>query len=168
MLFTPFRRYHSSGKRPPSGRPKQLHSYHRAPAFSLDSCPAGSSLVDSRRDLLFKFLRSLPVRAINAAYAAAVPICREFSTQAGYLDAFYINALGRLILAEFKLWRNPQARRKVIGQILGYTKELASWSYEDLQLAVSTTLKCQGNVPYDLVRARFPEVAAIKKETLGP
>ena len=29
-----------------------------------------------------------------------------------------VNALGRLILAEFKLWRNPQARREVIGQIL--------------------------------------------------
>ena len=52
------------------------------------------------------------------------------------MDALYINPLGRLILAEFKLWRNPQARREVIGQILDYTKELASWNYEDLQREV--------------------------------
>ena len=29
------------------------------------------------------------------------------------MDALYINALGRLILVEVKLWRNPQARREV-------------------------------------------------------
>ena len=68
----------------------------------------------------------LPVAAIDAAYSDPVPVCRELSTPAGYVDALYINALGRLILAEFKLWRNPQARREVIGQILNYTKELAS------------------------------------------
>ena len=47
--------------------------------------------------------------------------------------------LGRLTLAEFKLWRNPQARREVIGQILDYAKELASWRYADLQREVSRT-----------------------------
>ena len=44
----------------------------------------------------------------------------------------YVNPLGLLILAEHKLWRNPQARREVIGQILDYAKEFASWSYEEL------------------------------------
>ena len=73
-------------------------------------------------DLLFQFPRSLPVAAIDAAYSDPVPFCRELSAPAGYVDALYINALGRLILAEFKLWRNPQARREVIGQILDYTK----------------------------------------------
>ena len=56
----------------------------------------------------------------------------QLYTTAGYVNALYINELGRLILAEFKLWRNPQARREVIGQILDYTKELASWEYSDL------------------------------------
>ena len=74
------------------------------------------------------------------------------------MDALYINALGRLILAEFKLWRNPQARREVIGQILDYTKELASWTYEDLQREVSRALRRKGNVPYELVRAHAPDV----------
>lgn len=63
-----------------------------------------------------------------------------------------------MILAEFKLWRNPQARREVIGQILDYTSELASWSYEDLQREVSKVLKRKGNVPYELVRRQAPDV----------
>ena len=110
------------------------------------------------QDLLFRYPRSLPIAAIDAAYSNPVPICRELYTSAGYIDALYINPLGRLILAEFKLWRNPQARREVIGQILDYTKELASWNYEDLQREVSRALKRKGNVPFELVHAQAPGV----------
>ena len=54
--------------------------------------------------------------------------------------------------------RLGQARREVIGQILDYTKELASWNYEDLQREVSRALGRKGNVPYELVRAQTPGV----------
>lgn len=108
--------------------------------------------------LLFRFPQTLPIASIDAAYGGAVPVCRELSTPAGYVDALYVNALGRLTLAEFQLWRNPQARREVIGQILNYAKELASWSYEDLQREVSKSLKRPGNVLFDLVRATDPSV----------
>ena len=133
-------------------------------AETLRRLPLGTSVADggmnesSLRDLLFRFPGSLPVAAIDAAYSNPVPVCRELSTPAGYVDALYINALGRLIVAEFKLWRNPQARREVIGQILDYTKELSSWSYEDLQREVSRALRRKGNVPYDLVRAETPDI----------
>ena len=113
---------------------------------------------DSLQNLLFRFPQTLPLAAIDGAYAGAVPICRELSLPAGALDALYINQLGRLTLAEFKLWRNPQARREVIGQILDYAKDLASWSYQDLQRQVSQARGEKGNVPYDLVRKRHPEV----------
>ena len=85
------------------------------------------------QDLLFRYPQTLPIDTIDAAYAGAVPICKELTLPAGYADALYVNQLGRLTLAEFKLWRNPQARREVIGQILDYAKDLASWGYEDLQ-----------------------------------
>ena len=90
--------------------------------------PASAGGIDEAtlQDLLFRFPRSLPIAAIDAAHSDPVPVCRELYTPAGYVDALYINPLGRLILAEFKLWRNPQARREVIGQILDYAKELAS------------------------------------------
>ena len=63
-----------------------------------------------------------------------------------------------MIPAEFKLWWNPQARREVIGQILDYTKELAVWSYEDLQREMSKALGRKGNVPYELVREQSLDV----------
>ena len=42
----------------------------------------------------------------------------------------------------------------MIGQILDYSKELASWEYDDLQREVSRALGRKGNAPYDLVRER--------------
>ena len=137
---------------------------HEAAEEVLRRIPLGTPVADggidesSLRDLLFAFPGTLPVAAIDAAYADPVPVCRELSTPAGFVDAMYINSLGRLILAEFKLWRNPQARREVIGQILDYAKEFASWSYEDLQREVSRALGRKGNVLYELVSAQAPEV----------
>ena len=86
----------------------------------------------------------------------AVPICRELQTPVGKPDALYVNARGRLVLAEFKLWRNSQARREVIGQILDYAAALASWGYEDLQRQVSLTRGETGNVLYRLVSKCHP------------
>ena len=130
---------------------------------TLKRVPLGTSatsggLDEARlRDLLFLHPQSLPITAIDPAYGGAVAVCKELSTPAGYVDALYANPDGRLILAEFKLWRNPQARREVIGQILDYTQELASWGYEDLQREVSRRLGKHGNVLYDLVREVAPE-----------
>ena len=99
---------------------------------------------------------TLPIAAIDATYAGAVPICQELRTPAGFVDALYVNPLGRITLTEFKLWRNPQARREVIGQILDYAKDLASWSYEDLQRQVSFALNANGNILFDLVGQHSP------------
>ena len=103
----------------------------RVPPYANVS--GGGVSEDTPQYLLFRFPQALPIAAIDATYADAVPVCRELSTPAGYLDALYVNRLGRLTLAEFKLWRNPRARREVIGQILDYAKDFTSWGYEDLQ-----------------------------------
>ena len=125
----------------------------------LAASTADGGLAESEiHDLLFSYPDALPIAAIDASYKDAVPVCRELFTRAGYIDALYVNPLGRLTLAEFKLWRNPQARREVIGQILDYAKELASWRYADLQREVSRVLGKKGNVLYDLVREIEPTV----------
>ena len=129
---------------------------HRIPLGT----PASDGGMDEAtlQDLLFRHPQALPIASIDASYDGVVPVCKELHTPAGYVDAIYVNALGRLTLAEFKLWRNPQARREVIGQILDYAEELASWSYEDLQREVSKSLKRKGNVLHELVSAAYPEV----------
>ena len=135
-----------------------------AAAEALHRIPLGASTADGGlaesdiHDLLFRFPEALPVSTIDASYGGAIPVCRELYTRAGYVDALYVNPLGRLTLAEFKLWRNPQARREVIGQILDYAKELASWRYADLQREVSRTLRRKGNVLFELIRTHTPAV----------
>lgn len=78
---------------------------------------------------LFENPQSLPFGEIDPAYKAVCPLCMELNTGAGPIDIVYITPQGRLVLVETKLWRNPEARRKVIAQILDYAKELAQWSF---------------------------------------
>ncbi len=86
--------------------------------------------------ILFRHADILPLGEIDPAYGEPVPVCLELGTRAGSADALYLTPTGRIILAEFKLWRNPGARREVIGQILDYARVLASWSYDDLEREV--------------------------------
>jgi hypothetical protein len=64
------------------------------------------------------------------------PICRELpiprSSGTVYLDIFGVTGDGQLVLVECKLWRNPQARREVIAQILEYASLMRTWTYSDL------------------------------------
>ena len=57
-----------------------------------------------------------------------LPICRELPLKSEnskvFLDLFCVRDDGRPVLVECKLWRNPQARREVIGQILEYASLL--------------------------------------------
>ena len=43
-----------------------------------------------------------------------------------------------MTVVETKLWRNPEARRKVVAQIIDYAKDLARRSYSELVAAVKT------------------------------
>lgn len=83
----------------------------------------------------------LPISEIDAIFAGPVAICRELQTPAGSIDNLLITPTGLPVLVECKLWRNPQGRREVVGQILDYAKELSRWSSSDLQREVSRNLK---------------------------
>jgi hypothetical protein len=63
---------------------------------------------------------------------------------------------------ECKLWRNPEGRREVVGQILDYAKELSRWSSSDLQREVSRRLNRDGNPLLDMVRAVDPLIDEIQ------
>lgn len=108
--------------------------------------------------LIFENPRLLPVAEIDPSFEGLVPICTELNTKSGPIDLFLINRLGLPTLVETKLWRNIEARRKVIGQILDYAKEIGRWSYTDLQRAVSQRLKLPGNTLFDRLRAEHPDL----------
>jgi len=99
---------------------------------------SGTSAYDEDwlQDLLYNHPESLPVAELNPSFVGLIPICRELLTPAGPIDVLYATREGRIAVLEAKLWRNPEARRKVIGQILDYAKELSNWTYETLDAAV--------------------------------
>jgi len=84
------------------------------------------------QDLLFNNPEVLPIDEIDPGFGPLIPIGREIGTAAGPMDNLYISPQGLLTLVEAKLWRNPEARRQVVGQILDYAKEISLWSYDDL------------------------------------
>jgi hypothetical protein len=93
------------------------------------------------QNLIFQHPDLLPVSELEPAFAPLYPVCRELLTPAGPIDNLFVSRSGGLVLVECKLWRNPEARREVIGQALDYAKEIARWSYEDLVNAVKKTTK---------------------------
>ena len=91
---------------------------------------------DWLQQLLFQSPEVLPIGEIDESFAPAIPLCRELPTDAGPIDLAYVSESGRLTLVECKLWRNPEARREVVAQILDYAKEITGWSYERLDEVV--------------------------------
>ncbi|SRR6266496_4510766 len=78
----------------------------------------------------------LPIKDIESGFSPLISIGREVQTSAGFIDNLFISPEGYLTIVETKLWRNPQARREVVGQIIDYAKELNSWSFSDLNNTV--------------------------------
>jgi hypothetical protein len=65
--------------------------------------------------------------------SAAVVALREFALpNAGYLDVLLVGLDGSVTLVEAKLNRNPEIRRAVVGQLLGYAGGLWGMSYDEL------------------------------------
>lgn len=130
----------------------------------LQKIPLVSSKDDSGyneawiQQIAFENPECLPVNEIDSTYQDIIPVCMELSTPVGPIDALYITPLGQLVLLEAKLWRNPEARREVVGQILDYAKEFTRWSYEDLQREVSKRTGIKGNVLYELAKKRSPDL----------
>lgn len=78
----------------------------------------------------------LPVEEIEPSFAESFAIGREINTKVGFIDNLLINEDGYITIIETKLWRNIQARREVVGQIIDYAKELTKWTFDDLNEAV--------------------------------
>ena len=84
------------------------------------------------QNALFTHPQCLPLREIDPHIGDLIPVCTEIETGAGPADILYITRTGQIVLVETKLWRNPEARRAVVAQILDYAKQLTTWSFEDL------------------------------------
>ena len=100
----------------------------------------------------------LPVTEIDPVFVSPVSVCRELNTMAGPIDNLLITPSGLPIIVECKLWRNPEGRREVVGQILDYAKELSRWSSSDLQREVAKRTDLPGNPLLTLLKEAGHEV----------
>lgn len=66
----------------------------------------------------------LPSEEVDESWENLIPLGREVSVTAGAIDNLYITSEGLICLVETKLWRNPEAHRTVVAQILDYAKDL--------------------------------------------
>ncbi len=99
----------------------------------------------------------------NCSNDPIIPICRELplsgTTSTVYLDIFAVRRSGRPVLVECKLWRNPQARREVIGQTLEYAAIVRGMSFSDVQAIVQRRLSSDaGNPIYSLVQDTYGDI----------
>ena len=121
------------------------------------------------RDLIAEHPALLPVHDLDPSYGRLVTVTRELTIPGvGFVDVLLIDEAGRLVMVECKLWRNPQARREVVGQILDYARELSRYGYEDLQRQVSIATRRQGNVLYALAQeagGTLPEAEFVDRVT---
>jgi hypothetical protein len=117
--------------------------------------------------LLFQHPDLIPIEQIDPGAGRVVPICRELAIPKDgstvFLDMLGVTAQGRLVLVECKLWRNPQARREVIAQILEYAALLRQWSYADLTAKLIQAMRWSGPNPlYAEVQRQIPEMDEVR------
>lgn len=121
------------------------------------------------RDLIAAHPGLLPVHDLDPSYGRLITVTRELAIPGvGFVDVLLMDENGRLVVVECKLWRNPQARREVVGQILDYARELSRFGYEDLQRQVSIATRRQGNVLYALAQeagGMLPEAEFVDRIT---
>ncbi|MET4804411.1 hypothetical protein [Bradyrhizobium sp. LB11.1] len=115
------------------------------------------------QELVHAHPSALPVAEIDPMFAGPISVCREMQLgKAGRVDNFLITPTGLPVLVECKLWRNPEARREVIGQILDYAKVLSRWSFSDLQREVGSRTGMGPNALLQLVRRVAPNTDEIQ------
>ncbi|MEM6484423.1 MAG: hypothetical protein AAF662_05505 [Pseudomonadota bacterium] len=92
---------------------------------------------DWLQDLIHQNPELVPASDIEPVFSDLAAVCREMSCAAGFIDNVFVSPSGYLVFVECKLWRNTEARRKVIAQILDYAKDIAAWQFDDLSAAVN-------------------------------
>lgn len=114
---------------------------------TLDPAELGTAAYDEAwlRELIFRQPEVLPIADIEPRTGTLIPLCTELRCGTGRVDAVFCDRSGHLVLVECKLWRNPEARRRVVTQILDYAAELKGWGYADLEREVNA--RCGSALP---------------------
>ena len=116
------------------------------------------------QDLCFKHPSLLPFIELEPIFDRMIPICRELATESGNADLLYINKDGFIAIGECKLWRNPDARRRVVGQILDYAKDLALWDYSKFESECLKAGKWEEKSLFEVIQKKCPDMELEESE----
>ena len=105
-------------------------------SFQLDRLQNESRDEEWLQRLIHRHPRCLPMEQIEPGFERLIPICIELPVLGGWVDNLLMTPDGNVVMVEVKLWRNPEARRKVVAQALEYATGLFRMDYEALENAV--------------------------------
>ena len=116
-------------------------------SFQLERIPLNEKHFQENwlQKIIHKNPQILPIDDIESGFAPLISLGREISTSVGYIDNLYISPNGYLTIVETKLWRNPEAKREVVGQIIDYAKELTNWNFTKLNDGVKNSSQLYNN-----------------------
>lgn len=110
------------------------------------------------QNIIHSHPESIPINEIEPVFADSIALCTELETKSGFCDNIFINDQGYITLIECKLWRNPQARRTVLAQLLDYAKDLSQWHYTEFERAILKARKQNDVALIDIMRKYYPDL----------
>ncbi|MFC1907507.1 hypothetical protein ACFLW8_05425 [Chloroflexota bacterium] len=81
---------------------------------------------------LRKYPDLIPLEEVMDNAPHLVCIGEEVEVPSGYIDLLFIDENGVLTIVETKLAKNPEIRRKVIGQIMEYASHISDWTVDEV------------------------------------
>ncbi len=88
------------------------------------------------RDLCFENPNLIPISEIDTKASSLISLCTEMSIKSGFCDVLFIDQNGIITIVECKLFKNPEAERKVIAQLLDYAKDFVEMDFSMLEKKV--------------------------------
>lgn len=115
------------------------------------------------QEMLHAYPELLPIDQLDVDFGPLVSLGREINN----IDNLFIAPSGRITIVETKLWRNPEATREVLAQILDYANRVSSWSYQAFEEKCRHAMSpapIESTSLYSLVRDAFPEETPAEPE----
>ncbi len=105
----------------------------------------------------------LSTEEIGPDFANLIPLRREFPVKSGSIDIVYLTPEGKICLVETKLWKNPEAHRTVVAQVIAYAKDLSGMEFVDFCEA-ATNVKGDHSIKtfFNKIRQEHPKFDEIK------
>ncbi len=118
---------------------------------------------DLLQKLIFTEPNLLSSEEIDPDFADLIPINREVPVKSGSIDVLYITPEGKICIAETKLWRNPEAHRDVVSQIIDYAKDLSKMSFEEFcESATKSKENDSTKIFFKRVKETHPKINEIR------